>query len=180
MAVAHYQELHINLLKNSLCAQHVTCCLMLRLENWLKEQVLTESQCSVNIYNFQTILRHVFVVVVILCYKDSNVVIVGVIPGPKEPKHDVNSYLGPLVTELLELYTGVWFETSHGRQFIRGVLLCFSSHLPATRKAAGFVGHKGIKGCSRCLKTFTTNSESITDYSGYDRDSWVRRTNELH
>lgn len=36
-------------------------------------------------------------------YKDCNVIIVGVIPGPKEPKHDVNSYFGPLVTEL---YTG--------------------------------------------------------------------------
>ena len=61
-------------------------------------------------------------------YKDSNVVIVGVIPGPKEPKHDVNSYLGPLVTEHLELYTGVWFETSYGRQFIRGILLCLNCH----------------------------------------------------
>ena len=75
----------------------------------------------------------------------------GALPGPKEPKHDVNSYLGLLVSEL---YTGVWFETSCGKQFIRSVLLCFSSDLPATRKAAGFVGHKSIKGCSRCLKHF--------------------------
>ena len=30
-------------------------------------------------------------------YKDENVIIVGVIPGPKEPSHDINSYLGPLV-----------------------------------------------------------------------------------
>lgn len=73
-------------------------------------------------------------------YKDSNVIIVGVIPGPKEPKHDVNSYLGLLVRELQDLYTGVWFDTPHGRQFLRGVL-CFSSDVPATRKAAGFVGH---------------------------------------
>ena len=47
-------------------------------------------------------------------YKDSNVIVIGVIPGPKEPKHDINSYLGPLVTELLELYSGVWFETPYG------------------------------------------------------------------
>lgn len=110
-------------------------------------------------------------------YKDSNVIIVGVIPGPKEPKHDVNSYLGPLVRDL---YTGVWFDTPHGRQFLRGVLLCFSSDVPATRKAAGFVGHNATKGCSRCLKSFPTSSENITDYSGYDRDSWVQRTNTLH
>ena len=76
-----------------------------------------------------------------LRFKDNNVIIVGVIPGRKEPKHDVNSYLGPLVVELLELYSGVWFKTLHGQQFIRGVLVCFSSDLPATRKAPGFVGH---------------------------------------
>ena len=33
-------------------------------------------------------------------YKDENVLIVGVIPGPKEPSLHVNSYLGPLVHEL--------------------------------------------------------------------------------
>ena len=93
-----------------------------------------------------------------LRFKDNNVIIVGVIPGPEEPKHDVNSYLGPLVAELLELYSGVWFKTLCGQQFIRGVLVCFSSDLPATRKAAGFVGHKSLKGCSRCLKSFITNS----------------------
>ena len=113
-------------------------------------------------------------------YKDSNVIIVGVIPGPNEPPHDINSYLGPMVTELLELYAGVWFKTPYGRRFIRGVLLCFSSDIPATRKAAGFVGHNSIKGCSRCLKTFTTNSGNTTDYSGYNRDSWAKRTNETH
>ena len=98
------------------------------------------------------------------------------IPGPKEPKHDVNSYLGPLVTEPLKLYSGVWFDTSYGKIFIRGVLLCFSSDMPATRKAAGFVGHRGIKGCSRCLKSFITDSESKTDYSRYNRDSFLGRT----
>ena len=92
-------------------------------------------------------------------FKDSNIII---IPGPKEPKHDVNSYLGPMVIEQLELYSGVWLETPNGsRQFISGVLLCFSSDIPATGKAAGFVGHKSTKGRSRCLKTFPTNAENI-------------------
>ena len=112
--------------------------------------------------------------------KDSNVIIVGIIPGPKEPKHDINSYLGPLVPELQELYTGVWFNTPHGQQFLRGVLICFSSDIPATRKAAGFVGHNSIKGCSRCLKSFPTTPENVTDYSGYNRESWVQRSNVLH
>lgn len=113
-------------------------------------------------------------------YKDDNVIIVGVIPGPSEPKHDINSYLGPMVSELLELYSGLWFMTSLGRQFIRGVLLCFSSDIPATRKAAGFVGLKGVKGCSRCLKSFPTNSDRETDYSGFQRESWGKRANQEH
>jgi hypothetical protein len=113
-------------------------------------------------------------------YKDQNVIIVGVIPGPKEPSHDINSYLGPLVSELLELYSGLWFETSLGRQYLRGILVCISSDIPATRKAAGFVGHNGLKGCSRCLKSFTTDSNNLTDYSGYDRESWTKRTDETH
>ena len=114
-----------------------------------------------------------------LIYKDNNVVIVGVIPGPKEPKHDVNSYLGPLVTELLELYSGVWFDTSYSKQFIRGVLLVFHPIcLPQGRQLV--LLNIEINGCSRCLKSFITNSENKTDYSGYNRDSWVGRTNDLH
>lgn len=66
-------------------------------------------------------------------YKGNNVIIVGIIPGPKEPKHDVNSYLGPMVGELLELYSGIWVQTPLGKQYIRGILLCFSSDIPATR-----------------------------------------------
>ena len=113
-------------------------------------------------------------------YKDKNVIIVGVIPGPKEPKGHINSYLGPLVSELLELYSGLWFQTSQGSQFLRGVLVCISSDIPATRKACGFVGHNGFKGCSRCLKSFPTDSNGVTNYSGYDRESWTKRTNEEH
>lgn len=95
-----------------------------------------------------------------ICYKEENVIIVGVIPGPSEPKHDINSYLGLMVSELLELHSSLWFRTSIGTLFIRGILLCFSSDILATRKAAGFVGLKGLKGCSRCLKSFPTNSQS--------------------
>lgn len=89
-----------------------------------------------------------------LRYKEENVIIVGVIPGPKEPSKNINSYLGPFVQELLELYSGTWFTTSHGRQLVRGVLVCISSDIPATRKVAGFMGHNALKGCSRCLSPF--------------------------
>ena len=77
-----------------------------------------------------------------------------IIPGPHEPKKHINSFVGPLVSELLEFYSGVWLMTSAGRQLVRCVLVCQSSDIPATRKATGFLGHKANKVCSRCLKTF--------------------------
>ena len=40
------------------------------------------------------------------CYKLENVIIVGVLPGPNEPKKHMNSYLLPLIDELLELWNG--------------------------------------------------------------------------
>ena len=36
-------------------------------------------------------------------FKTENVILVGVIPGPSEPKLNVNPYLSPLVDELLVL-----------------------------------------------------------------------------
>jgi len=84
-------------------------------------------------------------------YKTENVIIIGIIPRPHEPKQHINSYLGPLVSELLELQAGQWFETSFGRQFLKCVMIGLASDIPATRKAAGFVGHNATKGCSWCL-----------------------------
>ena len=36
-----------------------------------------------------------------------NVILVGIIPGPKEPKKHINSFLAPLVKELLSLWKGI-------------------------------------------------------------------------
>lgn len=87
-------------------------------------------------------------------YAHENVIIIGIIPGPKEPSKHINSYLGPFVSEFLELFNGLWFTTPTGQQFIKCVLMGLSSDIPATRKAAGFVGHNASKTCSRCLKHF--------------------------
>ena len=42
-----------------------------------------------------------------LRFKDENVVIIGVIPGSHEPKKHINSYIGLLVSELLQLQRGM-------------------------------------------------------------------------
>lgn len=40
-------------------------------------------------------------------YKRENMILVGLIPGPHEPGHDINSFLKPLVTDLSKLWRGV-------------------------------------------------------------------------
>lgn len=57
-----------------------------------------------------------------ICYKRENVILIGVIPGPEEPKHDINSFL-PMVNELLDLWMAFkWISLMQAKRF--GVLLC--------------------------------------------------------
>lgn len=112
-------------------------------------------------------------------YRPENVIVVGIIPGPHEPKTHINTYLGPLVNELLQLHKGDWIETTSGRQFIRCVVAGISSDIPATRKAAGFVGHNATKACSRCLKEFPRINDR-SDCTGFERELWPPRTHAIH
>lgn len=89
-----------------------------------------------------------------LRYKQENVILCGIIPGPKEPK-DLNAYLQPLIQELLLLWEGIVFDISPYDQIqVRAALLCITSDLPATRKVCGFASHSAGLGCSKCLKNF--------------------------
>ena len=45
-----------------------------------------------------------------LRYKAENIILCGIIPGPKEPK-DVNNYIYPVVHELIQLWEGVVIKT---------------------------------------------------------------------
>ena len=68
-------------------------------------------------------------------FKPENLIIGGNIPGPKEPKHSANSFLQPLVDELIGLCDGVLLKTSDGRtEKFQAALLALSSDIPATRK----------------------------------------------
>ena len=40
-------------------------------------------------------------------FKQDNVLLIGILPGPREPSKDINSYLNPLVDELLLFLEGV-------------------------------------------------------------------------
>ena len=55
-------------------------------------------------------------------FKRKNVILVG-IPGPSEPKHDINTLLHPLVNELTSLWTGVMMEVRQGTTVLKKILL---------------------------------------------------------
>ena len=74
---------------------------------------------------------------------------IGIIPGPHEPKVNINTFLQPLVDDLLELFNGIPLIGGDG-SFLRAALICITSDLPAMRKVTQFLGHKADLGCSRC------------------------------
>ena len=82
-------------------------------------------------------------------FKPENVIMVGIIPGPKEPKGDINSFLKPLVDELIDFWDGVISEDlclPGGMLKLRVALLALCCDVPATRKCGGFAGHSAAKG----------------------------------
>ena len=122
-------------------------------------------------------------------YKRENVIIVGIIPGPKEPKLTINSFLRPLVNDLKKFWTGVFVSCdNHPLKclFIRAALVCCACDIPATRKLCGFMGHTAALGCSKCLKSFSHTTSTIEeghhkmDYSGYDQETWPVRSFSVH
>jgi len=114
------------------------------------------------------------------------VIIVGIIPGQKEPKLTMNSFLQPLVDELQEFWSGVLVTCSkHPLKslLIRAALIYCACDIPATRKLCGFVSHSASLGCSKCLKKFpsiTVAGKKKRDYSGYDKETWPVRDLKVH
>ena len=93
-------------------------------------------------------------------FKRDNIIIVGLLPGPKEPSKSINTYLTPLVSELLSLWEGVSLRTHDaGTQLFRCALLCIGCDLPAGRKTCGFLSYAANLGCSRCYCNFGTGVE---------------------
>ena len=115
-------------------------------------------------------------------YKLENIILVSIIPGPKEPKLTVNSFLAPLVEELKELWDGISVPVSvptKGNVVIRLAVICVACDIPAVRKMCGFAGHSACLGCSKCKYQFKHQSWG-NDYSGYDRSEWQMRSFTQH
>ena len=117
-------------------------------------------------------------------YKEENVILVGIIPGPSEPSLTINSYLGPLVQELKQAWdTGILIKSPSDSQVaicIRLALTCVSCDIPATRKVCGFLGHNATLGCNKCYKKFIGSGLGNVDYSGYEPNTWLLRNCSLH
>ena len=74
-------------------------------------------------------------------FKRQNVILVGILPGPSEPKHDINSYIEPLVEELQDFWVGVKLAVNssiYSDIVVRCALLCIACDLPAGQKLCGF------------------------------------------
>lgn len=87
-------------------------------------------------------------------YRPENMLLVGVIPGPSEPK-TVNPHVEAFVDELLEMQA-MPLECEHrGRpRRVPVVLLGVTADIPALRKLCGFAGHSAERGCSKCMALF--------------------------
>ncbi|KAB5587887.1 Transposase family Tnp2 protein [Ceratobasidium theobromae] len=85
-----------------------------------------------------------------------NVLCVGVIPGPKQCK-DLNSFLVPLLDELLELESGVECPVSpapdrEGYNFVfRAFVILIFGDIPAVTKMLMMKGHNARRPCRRCM-----------------------------
>lgn len=117
-------------------------------------------------------------------YKIENIILIGIIPGPKEPSLTINSYLAPLVLELQEAYKG-WIITTlvdsvESTVCIRAVIGCVTCDIPASRKMCGFLSHAANMGCNKCTKEFPSTGPGSRNFAGFDRENWTMRSVESH
>ena len=69
----------------------------------------------------------------------------------------MNSFIEPLVKDVLSLWSGIEMETVECLKTVRAGLICVSCDIPASRKLNGFVGHSALKGCSRMFEIISNN-----------------------
>ena len=111
-----------------------------------------------------------------------NILLLGILPGPKEPKKTINSYLTPLVLELKEAWDkGFDVLSVEGIPVnVKLALSCVTCDIPASRKVCGFLSHNAALACNKCFKKFEVNFRAATNYSGYNREDWILRSKEQH
>ncbi|VDB89959.1 unnamed protein product [Peniophora sp. CBMAI 1063] len=111
-------------------------------------------------------------------FKDENMILIGIVPGPKEPSlEQINFVLRPLVDDLLELWTtGVFLsqtpEVPRGRR-VRAALVPLVADMPAAQQAGGFAGFRSKHFCTICHL-------HKRDINNLDKSTWAPRDNASH
>ena len=87
--------------------------------DWFQPFLLTTSSVGVVYLTVSNLPR-------ILRFKRENIILVGIIPGPTEPKCDINSFLDPLTKELVDFWGGIEMKIHALPNFhlVRAALLC--------------------------------------------------------
>ena len=114
-------------------------------------------------------------------FKRENVILFGIVPGPHEPSLTMNTYLTPLVSDLLQLWSGVELKRpgTDVTAIFRCALLGVACDLPAARKLCGFLSFSANLGCSRCFERFS-HGFGRNCYDNFNRESWELRDNGRH
>lgn len=107
-----------------------------------------------------------------LRYKQENLFLFGIIPGPDKPETEqINELLKPLVAEFQEFWKGIFFTStplhSNGR-VIRAALWPLIADLPAIRKVGGFAAHSARNFCAHCALC-------LSDSHNTDISQWPER-----
>jgi hypothetical protein len=84
-------------------------------------------------------------------FHDENILFLGVIPGPNKP-HDFDSFIWPLLEELLQLEMGVdtWDSLEKKTFKLRAFLLIVFGNIPTVSMVMRMKGHNGRCPCRFC------------------------------
>jgi hypothetical protein len=108
-----------------------------------------------------------------LRYKQENLFLAAVLPGPKETSvSEINFYLAPIVDMLLQAWQiGTQFEFEGRILIVRSIVACLVADLPAARKAGGMAHFSAAKFCGFCTQ-MKANINSI------DYWTWKKRSGQ--
>lgn len=108
-------------------------------------------------------------------YRRENLILVGIMPGPKEAKTDsINFFLAPMVDELIDLFEGITLDD--GRS-IRAALMSINCDLPAIKKVCGFTAFNSYIPCHKCSDSYPAQPgrPQSRDFSNLDDNTWNYR-----
>ena len=83
----------------------------------------------------------------------------------------MNSYLSPLISDLLDLWKGVKLRQpgTDTKALFRCALLGVACDLPAARETCGFLSYTANLGCSRCYQNFSRGFAVRNCYDNFDQ-----------